>query len=104
MAFLISTLIHEKFSQVQVFFLTCNPVEFDQPDFYFLMAGYAHIFSRSKNFVDEIFIFDGDVQKVPFTRCLVMRHSFFLHVAHIVQFVIGLQIRPPFLTPAIGGF
>ena len=56
-----STAINEKFSQIQVFFLTGNPVQPHQPHFYNFMTRSIITFSGTENLHQQIGIFQCNI-------------------------------------------
>ena len=58
------------------------------------MAGHVPQFVGTEDLVDEIGVFQGDIQEAAFARGLVMGDRGLVQVAHIVEFVVDAQIGP----------
>lgn len=94
--------IEEKFGQVEVPFFSSNPVQLDQADLNLLVARPVLYFSQAKIPVNKVGTFQGDLQDLLFSRCLVIRGGRLIKVSQIIEFVAQVVDQFPPLTAGPG--
>ena len=96
----VAALVEEELRLVQILAVARHNIEFGQGHFGNLMAGHKNLlpFPRADFTTHAVGITDGNIQKVPFSRGLVMRDGTLHHVTEVIKLV--AQILHFFPTPA----
>ena len=85
----VAALVEEELRLVQILLVARHDIEFGQGHFGYLMAGHKNLlpFPRADFTTHAVGITDGNIQKVPFSRGLVMRDGTLHHVAEVIKLV-----------------
>ena len=85
----VAALVEEELRLVQILLVARHDIEFGQGHFGYLMAGHTYQlpFPRTNFTTHAVGITDGNIQKVPFPRGLVMRNGTLHHVAEVIKLV-----------------
>ena len=85
----VPALIEEELCLIDVLLVTSDQVKFRQRHFCNLMSRYGNSLSRFVSYFAAytVGVFDGYIQKVPFSRSLIMGNSAFHHVSQVVEFM-----------------
>ena len=78
-----AALVEEELRLVQVLAVARHDIEFGQGHFGYLMAGHTYQLPllRTDFTAHAVGITDGNIQKVPFSRSLIMCNRTFYHVS-----------------------
>ena len=84
-----AALVKEELRLVQVLAVARHDIEFGQGHFGYLMAGHTYQLPllRTDFTTHAVGITDGNIQKVPFSRGLVMRNGTLHHVTEVIKLV-----------------